>query len=156
MDYNEINKILDKYFEGNTTIKEEKKLKEYFNTEKDIPTEFLYAKQIFKHLKNETALVFEKEIAIPKKKKIKPFYYFSAIAASIIFAFFVVSDYNTTENKIVYAYYNGKAITDKHLAEKYTKEALLKISNNFNTGTQKLHKLSEFNKSQSLIKNEKK
>ena len=151
MDYNNIKQLLDKYFEGNTSIQEEFKLKNFFSSEGDIPHDLLYAKALFTHLKNERELVCNKQLTKPVARKI--IYTVSGIAASLFLAMFLLFSYQKQDDKIIYAYINGKAITDKNIAERYTKQVLLAVSQNLEKGTKNLDYLNKLNKVELLIKN---
>lgn len=54
MDYNnkeqEIRALLEKYFEAATSLEEEARLKDYFLTQKELPSDLLYARQWFGYL----------------------------------------------------------------------------------------------------------
>jgi len=54
MDYNnkeqEIRALLEKYFEADTSLREEAELKEYFSTQQELPSDLLYARQWFGYL----------------------------------------------------------------------------------------------------------
>lgn len=153
MDYNKIENLLNRYLEGNTSLAEEKQLKDFFSENENVPENLQYGKLMFSAFKEEKTLEYKKQLPLPKAKNNKKFLYISGIAASLIFALFLTfSNIDTDNEKIIYAYYNGKPITDKTLAEKYTKETLLLISQNLNNGTKNLNKLSHFYKSQSKIK----
>lgn len=149
MDYNKIEQLLDKYFEGETSINEENILKEFFATENNIPEDLLYAKSMFSHFVREKEFVFNKNIKAPQKNL---YYYISGIAASIFLAMFLLFSHSKQDDKIIYAYINGKAITDKNVAEQYTKQILLAVSQNLDKGTKNLNYLNKLNKVELLIK----
>ena len=60
MVYDNIQTLLDKYFEGSTTVAEERQLKAYFQ-QQDIPADYLPYKQLFEWQ------VAEKEISLPSQ-----------------------------------------------------------------------------------------
>ena len=154
MDYKKIEKLLDKYFEGNTSILEENELKDFFKNS-EIPEKFMYAKALFNFYVDENSIKSQQMSSKTKHKRRNLFLYISGIAASILIALFFVFSVQTTENKVIYAYYNGKPIRDKVLAEKYTKQALLAVSQNLDKGTKHLNQLTQLNKIEMLIKKEK-
>lgn len=154
MDYKRIEDLLYKYFEANTSIAEENELKAFFNSNENIPENLLYAKKLFAVFTEEKQVILSKEIITQKTSKRKLFIYISGIAASIVIAVFIMF-INTPKNEIIYAYINGKAITNKVVAEQYTRQALLAVSKNLDNGTKNLNKLSEFNKLELLIKTKK-
>ena len=60
MDYNKIKTLLDKYFEGKTSLSEENLLSEYFNQSDDIHPDFEYAKDMFQYFKKNQEFVVKK------------------------------------------------------------------------------------------------
>jgi hypothetical protein len=154
MDYNKIEKLLEAYFEGNTSVSEENELKEFFKNS-DIPEQFMYAKGLFNFYADEKSLKSQQISIKTKQKSRNMFLYISGIAASILIAMFFVFSVQTTNDDVIYAYYNGKPITDKVLAEKYTRQALLAMSQNLDKGTKNLNQLNQLNKVEMLIKKEK-
>lgn len=69
-------------------------------------------------------------------------------------AWFLLHDQNTEIEK-TYAFIDGKAVKDKHIAFLQAKSALLLISKNMSKGTDCLNYLSEINKVQELVKSNK-
>ena len=59
MDYIEVNALLNKYFEGNSSVKEEALLRDYFTQNKNIPPELMYAKAMFGCFKSEKDVHFD-------------------------------------------------------------------------------------------------
>jgi hypothetical protein len=153
MDYNEITHLLEKYMESNTSVDEEKMLKEYFLYTENIAPEHLYAKSMFVHFD------MEKDIKYVKSNKVKArvvnmkyIIRLSSIAASILIIFGIVFLFTQkTSEEVVYAYINGKPITNKELALHQTKKALFFISDNLNQGTKELNQFSKFNEIEQLI-----
>lgn len=147
MDYNEITALLDKYLEGNTSLTEEKMLKDYFSQAQNIAPELLYAKDMFAHFEKELNIKYVKPTDTKGRILImKNFIRLSSIAASIVILLgiaFLLTQKPSEE--IIYAYINGKPITNKDMAMLQTKKALFLISDNLNQGTKELHQISKFN-----------
>ena len=157
MDYNKIKILIDKYFDGETSISEENELKDFFSSSKNIPSDLLYAKEIFSFFEIEAKQEFTEEFKKTKSVKRNLLLYVSGIAASLFIALFLIfSNIKNEENKIIYAYINGKPITDKKIAEKYTKQILFAVSQNLDKGTKNLNQLNQLNKIEMLIKKEEK
>ena len=152
MDYKRIKDLLDKYFEGNTSIAEENELRAFFSGKADIPSDLEYAKAIFSFINEEKSKQQKKTISF-EKSNTKLFYYISGIAASILIAVMLNFVNTEAENEIVYAYINGKPITDKNIAAEYSKQALLAVSQNLEQGTKNINYLSKFHKIETQIKN---
>jgi len=83
MDYKQIKQLLDKYLEGNSSLKEEGQLKAFFADKTWVPDELQYAAGMFSAFKNEAAIK-------PKKRKIKANIYWLYMAASVIILFGLV------------------------------------------------------------------
>ena len=153
MDYNRIELLLHKYLAGNSTIAEERELNDFFATNDEIPEKFLFAKDLFCFF-NEEKSTNRSKVIVPRKHINKnKLYYLSGIAASLLIGMFLLFSNNNTENEIIYAFVDGKAITDISIAEKLTKEILLTATKNLDTGTNSLYYASQFTNPITLIKN---
>jgi hypothetical protein len=155
MDYNIILTLLNKYFEGNTSLAEEQMLHKYFLQTENIASELLYAKEMFLHFSNEKNIQYIKPITIKvsntHNKQLIRIISLAASIAILIGVLFFVNRKPTEET--VYAYINGAPITNMDSALIQTKKALFLISNNFNQGTRELNQISKFNEiEQQLIK----
>jgi len=131
MELNNIEKILEKYLEAKTTIAEEKELRNYFSSS-NVPAHLEQYKHLFQYFtiaKNETS---SKSVPLKPRKKS---YKWLTVAASLILAIgFYTSQHtksDTQEEEALLAYYQ-------------TKKALLMVSNNFNTGAEKVGYLNQF------------
>ena len=152
MDYNEIKKLLEKYFNGNSSLSEEKILREYFLQNGNIPAEFEYARQIFLHFKNESEIKLNKP-ARNKTLEINTRWIIriSAIAACIIIIVGLWLIIRKPTAPTVYAYINGVPVTDKNIALSEAEKAFSVVSDNLRTGTKDLHQLSKYNKYKRFI-----
>ncbi len=157
MDIKELRKLLQKYYNGETTLKEEDALKKYFIDNPDIDEEFRAEKEQFvmfdKAEKQDVPIEdFEKklEILIDNQKVIYPVFRrnkiwirVAAVAASILIIFGV---YNSIK------YFTGKpeykgTIEDPLMAYEETKNTLLYISEKLNYGTRELDNINKLNRS---------
>ncbi|WP_197027669.1 hypothetical protein [Prevotella sp. 10(H)] len=119
---NEIDNILEKYFEGLTSLEEEKTLRQYFRQPEIEERHKMYA-PMFNFFSEE-----RKEISIEKKKRKIPLYAWVSIAASILLLITVKSiffDMNEEVSKSL-LYIDGKKITN---TEAINSEALISIEN---------------------------
>ena len=153
MDYNRIELLLHKYLEGSSTIKEENELKVFFTTNDEVPERFLFAKNIFCFFSEEKSNIQAKKVEPRKPLNRTKFYYLTGIAASLIFGMFLLFSNDNAENKVIYAFIDGKAITDISVAENYTKQILLSATKNLDKGTKSLYYASQFTNPISLINN---
>ena len=153
MDYKEAKILTDKFFEGNTSLKEEHVLKDYFNSSKNIPSDLFYAKELFcQNEKEANETVDEFKFHRTKRFSARSVIAFSGIAASIILLFGIMFFTLDKNNETVYAYYNGMPITDENQALEETYKAINLISKNLNRGTADLNYLNKFNRIETLIK----
>ena len=145
MEPHKIEEILKKYFDGKSTLKEEKTLSEYFNSENVAPQLNTY-KPLFQFVTKEKMQQSKIHVSenIPQKKSK---HWLSIAAAVCVFTLGILWIYNAQVNSIP----SDKTIEDPKLAYEETKKALLLVSENLNKGLNQTEYLSEFNKSKNLI-----
>jgi hypothetical protein len=153
MDYNRIEVLLHKYLDGNSTLAEEKELNIFFAEDNNIPERLLFAKNLFGYFNDEKSYKYTKKFEPRMHVNKNKFYYLTGIAASLLVGLFLLFSNNNAENKVIYAYVDGKAITDISIAEKYTKHILLSASKNLDNGTKSLNYAGRFTNPITLIKN---
>ncbi len=146
MAYNKIKILLDKYWDGKTSIEEENTLKKYFNSNKvadDLkPYKSLF--NFYEDAQNELPSSKLEEsilesIGETKTRKLSPWKPFLRTAAAILLlAFGGLTIYNSTQNtdfKQAVVYDNQPEDARKALAE--VKAALALVSNKMDKGTNK-------------------
>ena len=148
MELARIEKLLDKYFEGETTISEEKELKVYFTGE-TVPSHLEKYKDLFGYFSNQSEVVATRETTLPKQTTmIRYLYPFIGVAASIavvIGIFMSIPDPDTTQVADTYE--------DPEVALQKTKEVLNLVAQYMNEGKKDLVYLNEFeNTTNKLIK----
>ena len=155
MEYKELESLLDKYFEGETTLVEEQQIVKFFEKNTELPEKYNQIKAMFEFFKaeKESKADFDIESTTNKKTtKIRTLYYqLIAVAAIILIVISIFTNTDNSEEKKVYAYINGKPIMNEQVAEMEAKRALLLISSNFNQGTENLKHLSSFSKAEMLV-----
>lgn len=131
-----IEKLLEAYFEGNTTLEEENLLREYFNS-----------KNVAAHLEQYTSMFAGFQVAkeerssrdftLPKSKSKtnKPWQY--AVAALLVVAFGVGSFYFSQPN---YTQEEQEALA----AFERSKKAMMLLSENLNKGAEQLTLVDQF------------
>jgi hypothetical protein len=155
MEFNELDNLIKKYFDGISSMEEEVKIRQFFNKSINLPEKYERIKQVFLFYQNERNAISELRIdtIIPKKDswlKIKKISYYTAAACILLLAgIWFVS--NKAEQKPVYAYINGKPVENKEIAYEEAQKALMLVSKNLNKGAKKVNTLSEFNKAMSII-----
>lgn len=138
MELHNIEKLIEKYLEAETSITEEKELRNYFSSSNVAPhlEQYKYLFQYFTIAQNETS---SKSVTLkPRKINFK----WLTVAASLVLAFGFYTFNNvkssTQEEEALLAYYQ-------------TKKALQLVSSNFNIGAQKVGYLNEFEKTKNQI-----
>jgi len=138
MELNNIDKLIEKYLEAETSIAEEKELRSYFSSENVTPhlEQYKYLFKYFTIAKNETT-----HKTIPLKPR-KNYYKWFTVAACFVlaFGFYTYNNVksNTQEEEALLAYYQ-------------TKKALQLVSSNFNIGAEKVGYLNEFENTKNQI-----
>ena len=163
--------LLEKYFNGETSIEEEKKILAYFSGN-DIDPELLADKEYFDFLENEkTQLLAQEDISEKiweaiEKSETKPTISFNqftrfskvilAIAAGIVITIVSVTlikfEYSTKKDNQLFS----DTYSDPELAYQEAKKAMLFISEKLNKGTDPMQSLKSFNegtKNLGLIEN---
>ncbi|MFS4418323.1 hypothetical protein [Maribacter sp. 2307ULW6-5] len=136
MELDRIEKLLEKYFEAETSLAEEERLREFF-TAQDVPEHLQQHTALFAHLAQSKEERSVRPQALPKNKG---HYGWAAAVAAVVLA--------------TGLYFNGAQEREAHLEATYTaaeiasaKEAFALLAINFNKGTEQLHHLREFEES---------
>ena len=152
----DIDSLMNKYFEGETTVEEERTLRAYFNQEY-LPEHLKELTPMFTYIDDEhVALEALKEIrdaspelSITKKRKLifSRSFYISAIAAACITAvFFLFSPGESNSNgSESYAWINGKRITDQKEIMMFAEKSLENVSSNENIFMEQMSAIFEEN-----------
>lgn len=134
---NNIEILLKKYENGETTLKEEQQLKDYFSQETVEPHLEMY-KPMFQYFLVTKEEQFTKDVPLETKKKFN--YKWISVAAVAVLMFGV---YIRFSNPVT----SGQLTDDERYALNETKRALSLVSSNFKKGTNNLNLLtSNFNK----------
>lgn len=148
--------LLEKYFEGSSSLEEDQDLKTFLQKYTGDDTDLLEAKSIFKVMKEEKSetvnIDFDSIISQKSTLNLKRIYgLISAIAASLVIGLVLMFLLKNNSTPVVYAYVNGQAITNKEVAIQQSKQALATISTNLNKGTQGLNYMNKMNKPLELL-----
>ncbi len=151
MNITEIKLLVEKYFEGETTLQEEEKLREFFSSTV-VPAELAEFVPVFAYFNEEKKIVSSSVLptkpapakVIPIARKRSFWLAVSGIAASIIFIVTIVVESGKknpagNENYIRQQYSNEEI----NSAYNQTREVLAFVSNKFSQGTQPLNKVSK-------------
>ncbi|MCX6235755.1 MAG: hypothetical protein NT175_13720 [Bacteroidetes bacterium] len=158
MNYERIESLLNKYFDGATSLAEERELRDFFSGH-DIPANLSIYSPLFRY-HSESArdkiqdtdfdekllsrLTEEKPILRKTNRRSINWYYITAVAACIILLFtvFLPADKNPVMH--LFSSKVGDTFSDPEKAYKETVKALLLVSSKLNTGTGKMKGLSKF------------
>ncbi len=138
MELDKIEQILDAYFEGETSLTQEKALRDYF-TGDDVADHLEIYIPMFSAFAEAKKEKFTGEINLPKTKKSWKWIPVAASIAVIIGLFLTLNTNKISEHD--YGTYK-----DPEVAALKTKQALLMVSNFMNQGTDQLEVLGEFQK----------
>ena len=143
-----LNKLLDLYFAGETTIEQEQELKKYFASG-NIADEHKIYQQLFE------TFVSEKQEKYPENlPKIKPQPYYKkpffvsivsavAVAASVLMFFGIFSEMPSEDFIVI----KGKRIDDKELAMQTAKEKLIRVSAKLEAGLKPVEHINKIGES---------
>lgn len=141
MELVKIEKLLQKYDEGKTSISEENILREYFMQE-EVPDHLISHQNIFNYTRSQREINFEKSLPATSKKKNL---YLIGVAASIILALGVVVFQDFDDTSSLQEEGLG-TIEDPEQAYQEAKNTLELISNVLNDSRENLVYINEFNK----------
>jgi len=137
MEFDNIEKLLEKYFEATATAAEEESLRMYFSS-KDVSPHLAQYAPMFQYFAKAKEERYTKSLPLQPKRTI---YKWLSVAALALFA--------------VGVYFNTRpSLAPESLEEVYTaaeiasaQEAFALLAMNFNKGTEQLYHLEEFEKS---------
>jgi len=142
MELARIEKLLDAYFEGNTSLAEEETLRKYFSQNEVAPHLAAY-KPMFDGLTLAKQEVSVKEIDLPQQQfKVKRWWY--GVAASVVIAI-GVAGFVFSEPKL------SQEEQEALIAFQKTREAMQMMSQNFNEGAEELTYISTFTQTKNKI-----
>jgi hypothetical protein len=125
-----IKSLIDKYFEGLTTLEEEQVLREYFRKD-NIPMEWDIYKPMFRFFTLEKEANETKSVPLPEKRSRKIYLRWASVAAAACVLLYVglkfpFNGHQTQE--ISCAYINGKAYTNLELIQSEALKGLISLS----------------------------
>jgi|SRR5690554_571790 len=143
MELDKINKLLEAYFEGSTSLEDETILMDYFNNHK-VADHLLQYKPIFVGLsaaRNESS---SKDFKLEKSasKFIKPWWY--AVAGMVVLAVGIGSLFLSRPQL-------SQEEKEALIAFEKSKKALMMLSENLNKGTQQLSFVNQFSETKEMF-----
>ena len=132
-----VRELLSHYMEGESTQAEQKMLKEYFDSTKDLPADLAPYAQMFAIINEEQKVpsvealdrFSEEQVQIARRRI--PLWPFIAAACIAAFALILLTPPKEEESMAI-AYVDGKTLNDKALAMQMGQEALQEIFSNGN------------------------
>ena len=143
MELARIEKLLEAYFEGNTTLAEEKVLRSYFTSDSVAPQLQEY-QPLFEGFKIAQQEVSNRELRVPNNNVTSPKVWWYGIAASAVIAIIVAN-----------FMFSGPSMSQEEkealTAFNESKRAMILLSENFNNGTGQLAVMNQFTESKNRI-----
>lgn len=151
MNFHRIEKLLEQYFDGSTSLEDEKVLKDFFEGD-NIPPHLISLKDSFNYFSGKSSEEFltesfDKKILaeidsfeIDNKRQFRrrSIYFISGIAASILIIISIFINFNPFASKLTETFDNPE------MAYEETKKALLLVSGAFNRGIKPIDNVSKF------------
>ncbi len=143
-----MSKLVDKYFEAETTIEEEAIIQQYF-AQSTVANSLCQYKQYFSLLERQKNVTFNKELSLPSTLKVVHksraksynFVWLKAVAAIFLVAvggYWIMNNQTKPIEEIQMANANYSEVEDPELALKYTMEALALVSKKYKKGEEQL------------------
>ncbi|KAF2514307.1 hypothetical protein [Flavobacterium foetidum] len=153
MELNNIENLLEKYFQGETSTAEEKKLKEYFSSP-DVAQHLEQYKPLFAYFSQAREPEYTNDIMLTNSRTTKRKKAWLSIAAAAVLligigTFFYVSE-DSTQTAVASQTELG-TYDDPEEALKATQKALALLSNNVNVGIESVQYINEYEKSKNKI-----
>ncbi|RNC86997.1 MAG: hypothetical protein ED556_06120 [Winogradskyella sp.] len=161
---NSIEKLLEKYDNAETSLKEEAKLRAYFNGD-DVAPHLEHYKPLFVYFSNTQQEAFTKDVPLTTKKK-RNFYQWISVAAVAVLMLGIsvpqlwktgpktLADYSPEEQELYNKTKNALAFMSSNFNEGISSMNVLEMaSDNFNAGIYKASFVTEFgNSTNKLLK----
>lgn len=153
MECNKIEILLEKYFEGETTIAEEKELRTYFSSS-DVATHLEQYKPLFGYFseakeEKSTAILAEFKTVRSKKRSFTGMYIAASVLVLLGIGTYVYNSNNPVSEKRELGTYD-----DPKIAFKETQKALALLSIHVNTGIESVQLIQEYDNSKGKIFNQ--
>lgn len=150
MELNKIEDILEKYFQGETSIAEENQLKEYFSSP-NVAQHLEQYKPMFGYFSQAKEQKSTYEIPLQSKKRNVAWLSIAASAVVLlgIGTYFFISEQK--ETTAVASQTELGTYDNPEEALKATQKALALLSNNVNVGIESVHYINEFEQSKNKI-----
>lgn len=146
MELDKIKIQIEKHFRSETSVAEERELRDYFSSS-DVPPSLEQYKPIFGYFDLEKEPKFDQEILL--KSRNRNWLWLSVMAAVAVLLGIGVFGYFNYYN--LAKYQNLGTYEDPEIAFTETQKALSKLSTNLNTGFESMQYIKEYENSKNLI-----
>lgn len=153
MDWKELDIMLEKYYEGATTLEEERAIKQFFESANLIPAKYEESAALFIYLKMDAQVKMPvaKKNSLSNKNRSLAIISSLAVAAALAL---LISLSGIFQPKMAIDQIAEITYEEQKKAYHQTKEALLIVSENLNRGKKEIQRLSIFHEVQkTIIKN---
>lgn len=144
MEEHKIEQLIEQFLEGNTTLHEEKMLKEYF-AKNNVPSHLSHYQSLFGYYENVKSEK-SKDFEFPVKKQDYTSWF--GVAASVLFVTLVTFFYLKNESP---KQENLGTYDNPEEAFVETHKALQLVANNINSGMENVYYLEEYEKTKKII-----
>ena len=153
MELDNIEKLVEKYFEATTTVAEEKTLRDYFSQE-DVATHLAQYAPMFQYFSVAKEEKFTKQVPLDSLAKVTKkrfdFKWLSVAAVGLLmFGIYFGKTYSEGSSGL-----SEQELAEARLAEKELKNAMSLLAENFNRGTEKVAYLNQFEETKQKVYNE--
>lgn len=163
MEYNKIRTLLERYWEGESSLEDEEVLRSFYAAEHtDLPSDLLEAQPLFRYFTEEANLelpalpAMETVVAqLPPVIKQKPWEHWMKYAAIFLIAVglgYAGRQYEEKVHRMDVVLAEKDTYDDPQKAFAATQKALRLLAKNLNKGTSQVQKVSYFNEATEMIK----
>ena len=145
MDYKNIELLLEKYLNGETTINEEKKLTNYFLSE-NVATHLIEYQPMFSYYNQQKNLVYSQKIKLKSKQKAVWFSMAAAVTLLFGLGYFYYNNNNQANPEVGLGNCQSPEI-----AFEQTQKALQMLSSNVNVGINSVAYINEYQNTKNKI-----
>ncbi|MEN9487911.1 MAG: hypothetical protein RL494_176 [Bacteroidota bacterium] len=147
MAFNNIDILLEKYFQGETSIAEEKELRSYFSSQ-DVAPHLEQYKAVFGYFIQARKQEFAQQIPqTAKKRNVK----WLSVAASVVVLLGIATFFMINTNEPVNHQHDLGTYESPELAFKETQKALALLSSNVNVGIESVRYIQEYEVTKSRV-----
>ena len=147
MELQKIEQLIEKYFQGETSLTEEKELKQYF-TGKNVAQHLQPYQSVFEYFTSAQNEQFTKPVVLNRKKQNLRMWF--SVAATVV-VMLGIATFMYTNNKGATEFIGCAEQDNPELVMQETQKALNLVSKHINTGIESVGYINEYENSKSLI-----